>query len=641
MWSDNETLNDLIGFKVHADLIKSVVTTPSLLPITMGVFGDWGSGKTSIMKMLEHDLNPDNYDDPEEKKKYKNILCIYFNGWLFEGYDDAKAAILSSVLTQIKEHQRFGPKVKEKVGSLIKSVDWMRLAHVGLRDVGIPALTAYLSGGLTMVPQLLTNSKNNEQEDQPHIDLSGVKLDNLIKQQEEIHMDVRTFRSRFEKMLQESDISSLVVLIDDLDRCSPERIIDNLEAIKLFLNVENTAFIIGADPRIVKHAIQERYHTLDLRQLTDDDESTTDSLINDYLEKLIQVPYHLPRLSPAEVETYMTLLFCQRDIGDEDLYNQILSACQEQRDKNRYATFGYAAVRNVCSDEKIPDQLTKSLISSSQISPLITEGLKGNPRQIKRFLNAYTLRKQLAEVASLDNIRDDVLVKLMVLEYTSSARFRELFQWQSMNDGFPPQIEELEKALTPPEGNVDNEETAKKVNGQWATSFMRKWVAMEPYLSDIDLRDYFWVARDRLSSTFAGLSMVSPIVRIILEGLVSGNDGRKIQALRQVADLNQDEKASLLELLKSQVLRKPEEKEGYIAIRRLIDENVEGSVQTLKDTFHECPPREIPVAVVQDLLTLIRTKADLKQEFTSVFKSLKEHNKDKPIGRLLEELETE
>ncbi len=62
MWSDNETINDLIGFNVHKDLIKSVVTNPDLLPVTMGVFGDWGSGKTSIMKMLEHDLNPENYD---------------------------------------------------------------------------------------------------------------------------------------------------------------------------------------------------------------------------------------------------------------------------------------------------------------------------------------------------------------------------------------------------------------------------------------------------------------------------------------------------------------------------------------------------------------------------------------------------
>ena len=66
MWSDNETTKDLLGFKVHADLIRSVVANPEVLPITIGVFGDWGGGKTSIMKIIERDLNPDQYDGEEK-----------------------------------------------------------------------------------------------------------------------------------------------------------------------------------------------------------------------------------------------------------------------------------------------------------------------------------------------------------------------------------------------------------------------------------------------------------------------------------------------------------------------------------------------------------------------------------------------
>src|ERR1700722_12906771 len=59
MWSDNEAADDLLGFQVHADLIRSVVTDSKMLPVTIGVFGDWGGGKTSIMKMLERDLEAD------------------------------------------------------------------------------------------------------------------------------------------------------------------------------------------------------------------------------------------------------------------------------------------------------------------------------------------------------------------------------------------------------------------------------------------------------------------------------------------------------------------------------------------------------------------------------------------------------
>jgi hypothetical protein len=59
MWRDTETADDLLGFQVHADLLRAVVTNPKMLPVTIGVFGDWGGGKTSIMKMLERDLQPE------------------------------------------------------------------------------------------------------------------------------------------------------------------------------------------------------------------------------------------------------------------------------------------------------------------------------------------------------------------------------------------------------------------------------------------------------------------------------------------------------------------------------------------------------------------------------------------------------
>ncbi len=636
MWSDNETINDLIGFNVHKDLIKSVVTNPDLLPVTMGVFGDWGSGKTSIMKMLEHDLNPENYDKGEEKEKYENILCVYFNGWMFEGYDDAKAAILDEVLEQIKNHKKFGPKVKEKVTSLMESVDWMRMAQVGVKEIGLPALSAYLTGGLSLIPQIFKNGEGSEKG----IDFSKINIEGIVKKQDEVHMDVRTFRDRFAEMIEETEISSLVVLIDDLDRCSPERIIDNLEAIKLFLNVDKTAFVIGADPRIVKHAIQERYNNLNVRKFNNG-ESDNDSLINDYLEKLIQVPYHLPRMSPAEVETYMTLLFCKRDIEDKEIYSKILSACKEQQSNNRYATFGYSSVLEVCERDELPDKLIQSLISNSRISPLITEGLKGNPRQIKRFLNAYTLRKQLAEVAYLDNIRDDILVKLMVLEYTYRENFQQLFNWQSKSEGHPEQIVKLEEILTPPNGDVNNEDEAKKIDSQWSNSFIRKWLSMEPHLTNIDLRDYFWIARDKLSSTFSGLSMVPPIVRTVLEGLISGNEGKVNQSIRKSKDLNQDEIDILLDLLSSHVIRNPKEIAGFKAIRRLIDEGVQGSLEKLINTVYKCPPHDVPVAAVIDLKNLIKAKPQIKGEMAPVMNWLKENNSEKPVGRALIDWEVE
>lgn len=316
MWTDNETDVDLLGFKVHSDLIRSVVTDSNLLPVTLGIFADWGGGKTSLMKMLQESFDSEHWNEGSpERQQCERIACLYFNGWLFEGYDDAKSAILSSVLTALGEHKRFGPKLRDGCVSLLKSVNWMRVAHLGLKHVALPAIAAFATGGASLVPSFITSmgnmlpGSNSTKEPQPDMqptkgkgkeeEKEGTDVDweGLIKKDETPvgPLEVRAFREKFAALLKDSKIESLVVLIDDLDRCSPERIIENLEAIKLFLNVERTAFVIGADPRIVRHAIAWKY-----KDNTDSIEEEAPTIVTDYLEKLIQLPYRLPRLSPAE-----------------------------------------------------------------------------------------------------------------------------------------------------------------------------------------------------------------------------------------------------------------------------------------------------------------------------------------------------
>ena len=80
MWADNETSDDLLGFKVHADLIVDVINDNDVLPVTIGVFGDWGSGKSSILKIVEKELIGDDKDGFKD-----GTLVLYFNGWVFEG----------------------------------------------------------------------------------------------------------------------------------------------------------------------------------------------------------------------------------------------------------------------------------------------------------------------------------------------------------------------------------------------------------------------------------------------------------------------------------------------------------------------------------------------------------------------------
>jgi hypothetical protein len=631
VWPDNETTDDLIGFQVHSDLLRAVITNPRMLPTTIGVFGDWGGGKSSIMKMLERDLDPERWPTgSNERERYSAIAVIYANTWLFEGYDDAKTAILSSVLSELAEHKRFGPKVRDHAIALLKSVNLMRLSRFALKHVALPAAAALLTGGAAAIPAALavslglhsllpssskpSDAEHKEPEKDTQPDMAG-----LLKPvgSDAAATDIRTFRDRFEKMLADGGIQTLVVLLDDLDRCTPERIIENLEAVKLFLSAQQTAFVIGADRRIVEHAIRDKY----ARQSADDrNTEETERLVKDYLEKLVQVPYSLPRLSAAEIHTYMTLLFCKQHLSMVE-FNACLSACDEARARDRYSSFGFTAVREALGGSALSAPLAEALSFVASAAPLIADGLKGNPRQVKRFLNALLLRKELARIARLDNIRDAVLVKLMILEYSQPELFLQLFTWQSQQAGHPKELAQLEAVLGSAHGDVNDEEGAKKIDVKWATNAARRWVAMEPEFQSVDLRDYFWVARDRLESTFVGVAMLPPLVRSVLDGLMSELAPKRNSAKESAKSLRADERAVLLEALSQRMVRQPDDPGAYGALFHLMDVNLKDAAELLATTLQQRPLDKVPAAVGMQFMTVYRSKP----EFRAALEPAREH----------------
>ncbi len=631
MWSDNETIVDLLGFSIHKDLMRQLVTNGQLLPLTVGVFGDWGGGKSSILRMLEQDLN--------NEKLFPDVACLYFSGWMFEGYDDAKAALISSVLLQLGEHKRFGPKVRDCAVSLLKRIDLMRVLPLVLKRAAIPAagalmvtaaahgldaqtaLAAFpLVGGVaaalaspadatsgetktTGQPKGTTNQGN---EDEP---IDWLRLIREDKSTPTV-LDVRTFQRDFAQMLADTDLRALVVLIDDLDRCTPDRLIENLEAIRLFLAVPKTAFVIAADERIVRHAVSIRY--VDPR-LRDENPAGTErfDLVTDYIEKLIQVPYHLPRLSPSEIETYMTLLFCQLHLTKDGDFGKVLSDCDSARKRNLYVTYGAGAVKDALGGN-MPEELGVHLQWVAAVAPAFAEGLKGNPRQVKRFLNALMLRRQLAGVAKLA-IRDDVLVKLMLLEYARPDLFEELYTWQARSEGQPPEIGSLEDrardvGTAPVEPTKEAAPLPTGALSQWDEKAATDWLKLEPALAKVDLRDYFWIARDRLKSIATGLTMLSPVVRTIFDGLISPNEGERQIAARSSKELNSQEVAELLRVLDQQVRREVEGRAGVDGLLTLIEAGIPGAAQALVAALGSVAPSNLEPSIVYDMQRLLTEK---------------------------------
>ncbi|WP_370176387.1 KAP family P-loop NTPase fold protein [Leeuwenhoekiella palythoae] len=591
MWSDNETTEDLLGFKVHSDLISEVINDAELLPITMGVFGDWGSGKSSILKILSDQL----------RQEEDGTFVLYFNGWLFEGYDDAKAALLESIIKEFEENKRFGPEIKQKAKKLIKSVNWMRILGLSFKNIALPVADAYLTGGVSILPFLagkLAKIDNSDIVEKLKGDEAEDFLKSLVKEvpEEDPSMLVREFRENFKELIEESKISKLVIIIDDLDRCQPDRIIENLEAIKLFLNVDNTAFIIGADPRIVRDAISHRFKVRDVEQ------GTGNRIVNDYLEKLIQVPYNLPKLSDSEVETYISLLICKRELTTE-AFQKVLKAFYAFRETDRYSVFGLANIKDVIGPDDY-ENLSKSLGSLPALSSIITQSLYGNPRQIKRFLNTFILRNRLAKVANISGFDESVLAKLMILEYTERPLFLKLYEWQSTKDGRPNQILELEAKCSESSETDFREFLNSNDYSNWNKDKVVKWFKVEPALSEIDLRDYFWISRDNISSTIAGASLIPPIVKSTYNKL--NQEGLPVKAAKAIIKkdvklLNESELNQFFEFAATMAQKNQENTISYKLFQYMIEEGISGSEESYKFLLNLVDLDRVPPAIGVDL----------------------------------------
>lgn len=623
MWSDSETTNDLLGFRVHADLLEALVLDDSILPVTIGVFGDWGSGKSSIMRMMEAKLNA----------LGDNTLCLYFNGWVFEGYDDAKAALLDSILKAFTDEKRFGPAVKAKVTQLFKSVNWMRVMGLGLKNVALPLILAHMgeptsvlaavSGAIPAAAGVVNKiggalgvgkkKKDDEEDKEEETDFSSL----LKESPEEKTMLVREFRQKFEELLAETNITRLVVLIDDLDRCSPDRLIENLEAIKLFVNVPKTAFIIGADPRIVKHAIEYRYKSrITADEPTNADARTeriSDQFVRDYLEKLIQIPYYLPRLSDSEVETYLSLLFCEKHLA-KPTHGKVLSEFERFRTANRYGAFGFADISSLLTPEEAQQlKLNAPLVTS--LAPVITEGLKGNPRQIKRFLNSFTLRTRLAGVAKFTRFRIDILGKLMVLEYAEPELFRKIYDWQAGQEGESKELAELEHLTS----EAKTEEIKNQFGAHWTSARVLRWLKVEPQLAEVDLRDYFWISRDQLAGSISGASLIPPLIKTLFRDLMEhGSDTILRASATKATQLKENEQTVLLEMLVQEIVKRPASLKGHRVLIDLVITGMPDALAAYKRALDNISHTDIPFSL-HNTLRLNEGKTPSLKELYGVY----------------------
>lgn len=515
MWADVDTKQDFLNYGEVAELALDLIRDKNMLPLSMGIFGTWGTGKSTLLNLIEAGLAKDS----EQANGY---IIVKFDAWLYQGFDDARAALMEEVARSLLRAAKEGDgKLMTKAKKFLGRVNFFRVA--GLAAEGIALALGHptfgvLSKGAEAVEHIVEGEETKE-------DLAAVeelkKQGSAVVNPEEQRTppkEIAAFRMEFAELLNTLN-KTLVVFVDNLDRCLNKQTIHTLEALRLFLFLPKTAFIVAADEDMVRHSVMQYYNQPDGRHVTD------------YLDKLIQVPILVPKLGVQEVRAYLFLLFAKASGIEEGKLEALRLALEENLQQSWHKEpLGKAEVLGLLTKNP-SDDLVLALDIADRMAPLLASSsrIRGNPRIVKRMLNVVRLRTRIAKKRGMP-IDEAVIAKLALFERcTDSAAIIELYRMMNeAPNGRPEVLKKLEEhAHTPDKFKELCPDSWKRPE---TLAFIQEWVALEPSLSDIDLRPAVYLSRETLPLrvTRSGLSnSAMSAVRVLLKTMTQSSPSAK------------------------------------------------------------------------------------------------------------------
>ncbi len=254
---------DPLGYDDFVDSFLDIILhSKEATPFTIGIQGDWGVGKTTVMKRIQKRL---------EKEE---CLTIWFNPWKYSEKKEVWRGLIKTVFDEFESKtvgDVFNEILCEKKEILLKIVEDIT-RKIGLEET---------MSELRKISRLDTHFIN--------------EFENVIE-------------IMISKHLKKKEKRLLVIFIDDLDRCRPEYAIRILEAIKLYLFVPKCAFVIGFDRDVIDKGIETIYGK-------DSNISGTD-----YIKKILQLPFKVPKPGKEEIGNYIEI--CINRIGARDIFSE-------------------------------------------------------------------------------------------------------------------------------------------------------------------------------------------------------------------------------------------------------------------------------------------------------------------------------
>lgn len=510
MWSDNETTVDYLNFGVIADACAKLLQQAAGTPISVGVSGGWGAGKTSLVRMIEGRLRQ--ADAPGTN----TYVVVTFNPWLYQDFESARSALLQLVGDEILRLAAKNAGLLKKAKRLLSRINFLRLAQLG----GEAAATLYtgvpvgsVGAAVMKVAGLFGLGRSNDAKhgtgDDAQESTEAVNVEGLFRPGEPISLpsEIQAFRDALEELLEELKVT-LVVFVDDLDRCLPRTAISTLESIRLLLFLKRSAFVVAADNEFIRGAVRVHFEGTGI----------SGEVATNYFDKLIQVPLHVPRLGINETRAYLALLFMERAHTDGHFDTSKFEAAKKAIPLRLQTSWKGDAVTTefLQSQVGVDNGAMLALMQLAEgLAPLLTtsSAVNANPRLMKRFLNTVYLRSALAAPQGI-NLDIPSLAKWHLVERCDETLANALAaRVTAESDGRVPELQAAEAAAASgpdkplPEPFKDDAVT-------------REWLQLQPALGEMDLRPLLHLSRDTATRDFGADNMTTE-GRALRDALVS------------------------------------------------------------------------------------------------------------------------
>ena len=387
---------DRLGFTPYVEAITNLVLDGHTeTPLTMGVFGPWGSGKTSLMHMVKDGIEDGSIpDDP--------YPIVWFDAWKYDKEDALWRALLIRVLEALRpaepagkasnnEYEKLSQELDDLQGSLYQIVEREEMGQLKFDwdDLAKGVIKGGIQIGLGFLPVaggVLSNILKNEKQDGKATEHLTDFITGIERERHKVFRNhvtsLEQFQSDFQSLVKKHVVDKhkkLVVFIDDLDRCLPEKAVEVLEAIKLFLDVPGCIFVLGIDRNVIARGVEIRYR----EQGQALDGERREELIDGrkYLQKIIQLPFQIPVIDPKQLARYVNELTNWPHEKCADVFGKTLEDNPRQIKRTVNSFLLLWRLRDAMLQSGNPDQKA----AMEQISPVRLAKVTAIQQAVDRF----------------------------------------------------------------------------------------------------------------------------------------------------------------------------------------------------------------------------------------------------------------